>query len=496
MSTKKEFGDFQTPDGLSLDVVRLVDSIFGSPEVVVEPTAGIGGFLKASAMHWGKGPKYVGYEVNSEYVKFAQQNLKPVKAEVLQRDFFSEDWVFNLNQYDRERVLVIGNPPWVTNSDLGQLQSKNLPRKANFQGMRGLDARTGKSNFDIAEWMLIRLFESLPPSGAIAMLCKTMTARKVLRHLWKSEGGREKSFLFRIDAKSHFDVSVDACLFFALGQTASQCSAQVFDDLDINSNSTKFGFVNNELVSDMEKYEKLKFLRGGPSTYTWRSGLKHDASKIMEFTRSDSTLVNGFGEIVDLESDFLFPLLKSSDIGNGRTNPRKSVLVTQRHTGESTAIIKAVAPKTWKYLSKYESQLKGRKSSIYKNRPLFSVFGVGPYSFAPWKVAVSGLYKRIEFVVIPPEMERPVMVDDTCYTLACSSQAEAELVCSLLSSKESVSFLNSLIFKDSKRPITIDVLRNISIVELARHHNRLDELVALAGRKILCERDTVQLSLL
>ena len=81
----------------------------------------------------------------------------------------------------KTRILVIGNPPWVTNSDLGQLGSNNLPTKTNFQGLRGFDARTGKSNFDISEWILVRLIEALPPDGAIAMLCKTMTARKVLR---------------------------------------------------------------------------------------------------------------------------------------------------------------------------------------------------------------------------------------------------------------------------------------------------------------------------
>ena len=44
---------------------------------------------------------------------------------------------------------------------------------------------TGKSNFDISEWMLIRLLEALQGRRAtIAMLCKTATARKVLRHAW------------------------------------------------------------------------------------------------------------------------------------------------------------------------------------------------------------------------------------------------------------------------------------------------------------------------
>ena len=33
------------------------------------------------------------------------------------------------------------------------------PTKENFQGFSGIAARTGKSNFDISEWMLIQLKE-------------------------------------------------------------------------------------------------------------------------------------------------------------------------------------------------------------------------------------------------------------------------------------------------------------------------------------------------
>lgn len=93
---------------------------------------------------------------------------------VFHKDFFGEDWKENLARSAGSKVFVIGNPPWVTNSELGQLGSQNLPEKTNFQGLRGFDARTGKSNFDIAEWMLMRLVEALPSEGVLAVLCKTM----------------------------------------------------------------------------------------------------------------------------------------------------------------------------------------------------------------------------------------------------------------------------------------------------------------------------------
>lgn len=476
MSNKKEFGDFQTPKSLTIRIVSLVADLFGTPDIVIEPTAGLGAFLKSSVERWRNRSKYIGYEIKQEYVESARNELLMFGVEILHSDFFTEDWKANLAQYGESKTLVIGNPPWVTNSDLGQLGSKNLPTKTNFQGLRGFDARTGKSNFDIAEWMLIRLIEALPSRGAVAMLCKTMTARKVLRHFWKTDGGREEARLFHIDAKAEFDVAVDACLFFITGKRTRERIATVYTDLDTMSASTRFGFIDGDLVSDIDAYQAHKNLDGGSLTYTWRSGVKHDATRVMEFTRNGQRLINGFGEEIEIEEEYVFPLLKSSDLGNGRINIRKAVLVTQKRTGDDTVVIKHEAPKTWAYLLRYADVLDARKSSIYENRARFSVFGIGSYSFAPWKIAISGLYKNISFVAIPPCDGRPVMVDDTCYSIPCQSRKEAEFLYELLTSDPAIQFLQSLVFVDSKRPITIDVLRRLSFVELARELGRLDEL--------------------
>lgn len=189
-------------------------------------------------------------------------------------------------------------------------------------------------------------------------------------------------------------------------------------------------------------------------------------------------------------------ILKSSDLGNGRIEIRKFVLVTQKHIGDDTSIIQLVAPKTWAYLERHSEKLDGRKSSIYRNRPRFSVFGIGSYAFAPWKVAISGLYKSFCFVVVPPWDQRPVMVDDTCYSIPCQSEEEASLLHCLLSSEMAMDFLRSLVFIDSKRPITVDALRRISFVELARALGKLDDLERFIQSEPISEDNGRQMSLL
>jgi len=465
MNAKKAYGDFQTPATLAERVTSLTAKVFGTPDVVVEPTCGIGSFLNAALYQWGRFARYEGYEINPEYIQQAKSSLNG-NAIFHQSDFFTENWQNNFKQYLHQRLLVLGNPPWVTNAELSKAGIRNTPPKANFQGMKGLDARTGKANFDIAEWMILQLIAALPPGSMIAMLCKTASARKVLRHIWKTGGGLKDSRLFLIDAKSAFNASVSACLLMTEISPSPEYVATVYDDMDLNASHMKFGFTCGELISDMDVYQQFQYLDKG-SEYTWRSGIKHDASSIMELEREGDVYKNGLGERIHLENDFIFPLLKSSDIGNGRIEPRKYVLIPQRSVGDDTANIRLQTPETWEYLNRHSAIFSNRRSSIYKKRPPFSVFGIGHYSFALWKVAVSGLYKTPFFVAVPPVGGKPVMLDDTCYALPCQKEEEARLICELMNSESALSFLRSLTFPDNKRPITANILQRLSLSELA-----------------------------
>jgi hypothetical protein len=100
-------------------------------------------------------------------------------------------------------------------------------------------------------------------------------------------------------------------------------------------------------------------------------------------------------------------------------------------------------------------------------RHRFSIFGVGNYSFTPWKVAISGLYKEISFSAIGNLDGNPIMVDDTCYFIPCESEEEAIFIAGLLNSEACINFIKSLVFFDSKRPVTIDTLKRVDIKKLA-----------------------------
>lgn len=472
MSPKKEFGDFQTPLSLARRVAELVKQDERRVGTVVEPTCGVGAFLQAAAEVFGKSPTYCGFDVNAEYVRAASASLarmEPQAATVQQRDFYTINWREFLHKQS-EPLLIIGNPPWITNAGMGVIGGSNLPEKTNFQGHSGFAAKTGKANFDISEWMLMRLLEALQGTrAAIAMLCKTATARKVLRHAWLSGFDVGPSSLHLIDAATEFGVSVDACLLYThTGIGGSESTATVYRTISFDQPLKTFGLFAGELVSDIDAYRALRDL-DGLEYRKWRSGVKHDAAEVMELTRDNGSFVNGFGEQCELEDDYTFPLLKSSDLANGRLRPTRFVLVTQRRVTDSTEEIKQTAPKTWRYLQGHAKQLDRRGSSIYAKRARFAVFGIGEYSFAPAKVAVSGLYKNLRFQAVGSSDGKPIMVDDTCYFIPCDSKAEAEFFADLLNSETAQRFISALVFTDAKRPLTIDVLKRIDLKKLAEH---------------------------
>ena len=477
-NAKIEFGDFQTPLVLAREVCSLLTRQGIEADAIVEPTCGIGAFLVAASESFPKA-QLLGWDINPDYVEKTESALTQAgavkRAVVGQQDFFSHDWETELAGI-RGSLLVLGNLPWVTNATVSGMNGSNLPAKENFQNFRGIEALTGKSNFDISEWMLIQLVKALRGrSATIALLCKTGIARKLLRFAWLNDGRITKASLHRIDAKKHFGAAVDACLFLVHTGSSGSTEAAVFDDLQTRTPSKYLGLAGQELVSNVRVYKKLKHLEG-LSPYQWRSGVKHDCASVMELWRDEeNALHNKLDEVVEIEPDFLFPLLKCSDLANGRTEPERFVLVTQTKVGQDTSGISTKAPRTWDYLHSHRKLFEARKSSIYASRMPFALFGIGDYSFAPWKVAISGLHKTPRFVLVEPFQDKPVLFDDTCYFLPFQNEEEARVVTEILNSEPSLRFISSLLFDDSKRPVTVELLERLNVRAIAEEAGLADE---------------------
>ena len=466
MSGRREYGDYQTPIDFAKRVCHyLKDYCHIKPSAIVEPTCGVGNFLKSSLLF--EANEYYGIEINPKYCEICRNSINDEKVNIINSDFFTFSSKALIK--DKRQILVIGNPPWITNSTLSTLGSDNLPIKTNFKGLKGIDAITGASNFDICEYIILQLIKEYRDTNAIiSMLCKTSVARNVFKELKRNYISFASYNILKFDASKVFGISASACLlvFQLSDKPVSSDVCNVYEFEYPETIKSQFGYLNGQFYSDLDtSIESFD----GQCCFEWRQGVKHDCSKVMELTLQNGTFQNGQKETIQIEDDIVFPLIKSSMFKAPVIHSfSKFVIVTQKKVREETKHLEQEVPKTWKYLNDHIKLFENRKSSIYRGTPPFSMFGVGDYSYSKYKVGVSGFYKQPLFSVLYSDDSKPVMIDDTSYFICFDSYDMAYTAMLLLNSEKVQKFLTSIAFLDTKRPYTKKVLERIDFNRIVK----------------------------
>lgn len=434
----------------------------GAPASVVEPTVGVGAFLVAASRAF-PAAKLVGLDVDATHLDECRRVLP--QAELEEADVFAFEFDALAARLP-EPVLLIGNPPWVTSSAMPRLGGSNLPQKTRVEGTSGLEARTGKANFDVAEWILVRLlraFEGKRFRGAF--LIKTQVARRLMERAERERLPLGTARIVQVDARAAFGAAVDACLFVFDGSTGGAAiDAEVFDSMDASEPSRRIGLRDGMLVSNLEAYDRARPYLGFAEP-CFRSGVKHDCATVLELEVRDGGMWNGLGEPVDVEPEVLHPLVKGGDLE--AASPRqRMLLLPQTSLGESEEALAHRAPRAHAYLSAHAEKFARRGSSIYRGRPRFAVFGLGPYSFAPYKVAIFGLGKKPRFHLLSPRDGRVVMLDDTAYFMPFDDEEHAREALGLLESPRARDVIEAFFFRDAKRPITKGLLMRLELAKL------------------------------
>lgn len=468
---RREYGDFQTNSILARKVANYVFSKSNDFEFVLEPTCGKGNFLMASIKQSQALKKIVGVEIYQPYVwetKFkilahflsTKEAPKP-EIDIIHANAFEFSYEALAENTQNLKTLVIGNPPWVTNSELSLINSENLPKKSNFKKHRGFEAITGKGNFDICECISLTLLKCFDKhNGVFAFLIKNSVVKNLIQDQIRNKFRIGQSKKLNIDSKKEFNASVNACLFLTQlnSEPAFTCKEYDFYRREL---LTTFGWYKDKFVYSVQYYDNSGIIEG-KSKFVWRSGVKHDCSKVMELERINGYFKNALGEEIELEDSLTYGLLKSADLKKYKTNSfRKLTIITQKKIGQETKYIKEKYPLTFKYLTTHKDFFDKRKSSIYREKPDFSIFGIGDYAFKEYKIAISGLYKSTHFTLVSPNENKPVMLDDTCYFIGFDNLKMAEIAHYLVNSELVQQFLKSIIFPDSKRSVNKDTLMRI-----------------------------------
>jgi len=151
-----------------------------------------------------------------------------------------------------------------------------------------------------------------------------------------------------------------------------------------------------------------------------------------------------------VEPDLLYPLLRGRDVHRWQANPSAFILMvqdpdTRRGIDENT--MKMNYPNTYLYLKRFEGSLKERAAfrryftrknknrKIIETAPFYSMFNVGKYTFAPYKVVWREVAHELNAAVTEKEDNNKVIIPDhTLILIAFELCEEAHYTCALLNS--------------------------------------------------------------
>jgi len=191
--------------------------------------------------------------------------------------------------------------------------------------------------------------------------------------------------------------------------------------------------------SDYEAHEGVN--RGGANAVYWFEILTDHkdgtvtARNITEGAKRKIDTVQ-----VKLEKNLLYPLVRGRDTARWKIRPQAHLLFVQdvkkRH-GIEEEILKADHPLAYEWLDLQRPVLLKRSSQAVRNlmkKSEFSIFGVGDYSLAAWKVMWSEVANELDAAVVGKTHGKPTLADHTIVEICLPQRDEAYYVAGALNS--------------------------------------------------------------
>ena len=448
--SETELKNYQTPLFFTDMICEyLKNDLNISPDIIIEPTCGIGNFLKSTSKFF---PNKFQYGIDIDKTKLDKIDKQIPNCKLINEDIFS----LKFNKIEKDKsYLIIGNPPWIKNEKISKVYTKKNP---NYNNSNSKSKLTSDNEYlDISESIILKMINTFKNTqSTIAVLCKTTVSRNIFLKLIKNNVKYSLIKQINLNSKKIFNINVDSCLLIIqfcsknLNETACKVS-------DI-SNPNKILY---EIIPPTKNNSNNNYQIDGTFPLEWKQGVKHDCAKIMELTCHNHKLINKKGNEVFIETTFLYPLIKSGDLKKPIINTTsKYIIITQKNIKQNTRHIQSKAPKTWAYLTDNQKYFDDRKSAIYKNTPKFSI-GIDESSFKKYKIAISGFGKNPNFSLI--YNKKPIMVSDTCYYISLDNYDSAYITLLILNSELVKKFLKKIAVIKSKRPFTKKILKRIDI---------------------------------
>jgi len=419
--------------------------------------------------------------------------------------------------------FVVGNPPWIKWEFLASDYRKKLGvlyldiyKLYSYRGMR---AGMGFAHDDISiVFTYVAMDKYLSDSGKLGFLLK--------QTLYRGIAGKEFRKFYIEKGKQKIPVKVlkvhDLLELHPFKKSGSETSAIVIQKNIANTypvQYVKWQMSDGHKISEIQDTSKLKDVLSittrtildaypdpvsGDPTDVWitvpkgkkptapsvvmnpyevRHGVVNDLNSVF-FININRKQANGnlyisnrfdLGRkkvrplILEIEADLVFPVVKPRHIKRWSINGYYYMIVPQKKYGEhNESVLRQKYPLTFGYLHSFKKGLLGRSSRWFKGDiPFYSLFGIGPYTYKPYKIVWSAIGYLPAFAVASGVNDKfigkkIIIPDNTIGYIPIDSEKEAHFVCALLNSSLAANSFARRSTK-SKWGISIGMVKNVPI---------------------------------
>jgi hypothetical protein len=177
-----------------------------------------------------------------------------------------------------------------------------------------------------------------------------------------------------------------------------------------------------------------------------------------------------------IEPDLVYPLLRGRDVCRWHAEPSAYIILanrTDKLAGIPESEMKQQYPKTYAYLKQFEGDPKRPERDTLRGRsgyrqyfkptdPFYSMYNVGPYTMAKWKVVWREQSSFFQSAAIDGQDKRPVLPDHKLMLVPLRNSREVHYLCAVLNSAPSLLAVVSYVVSVST---STHVLENIGVPE-------------------------------
>lgn len=544
---KSSVGSFEIPSSIIEN--GIIDQILDKVDFCIDNSYNAKEFINAVINEFGElegEGKYLLTELYEKILKLELESRNRIWCGIIKNLFAP---IFASDKFD----YVVGNPSWVNWESLPDLyreQTKPLWNRYGLFSLSGYKARLGGGKKDIAMlFTYVAVDKYLKENGILGFL--------ITQSVFKTEAGEgfrnftipRKEFLKVLKVHDMvelkpFESASNMTAIIILKKTKEKTEypiqyiqwkkikrGSIYTDLtiaEVLDQTKKINLLaqpidpkknNSALFTTPKNLLKLKNITN-KSEYTAYEGVNNGGAsgvywiKILQKLPNGDILIENLHKVgkkkvektqARIEPDLIYPLIKSRNVKKWNLKKDYTYCIMaqdpKKRIGYSEKYLKRNYPKTHGYLYKFKEIL--LKRALYKkyfnkkSAPFYTMFGIGEYTFAPYKVVWNQMGTNLKAVVTASVKdvyigERVIIPEHVLAFVPFENELEAHYLCAIMNSSIVNFLIQSYSVKGSKSFAPPDILEFLNLKKFNSEytiHKKLSELSIQAHELALRKED-------